>query len=45
MDDFTESEKMVSFLYYLMDNGFSLAILYPEYPIEVIEMIFGVYRK
>ena len=31
---------MVSFLYYLMDNGFSLAILYPEYPIEVIEMIF-----
>lgn len=40
MDDFTESEKMVSFLYYLMDNGFSLAILYPEYPIEVIEMIF-----
>ena len=40
MSELTESERMVSFLYYLMDNGFSMIGIYPKYPLEVIKMVF-----
>lgn len=39
MSDASESEKMISFLYYLMDTGFSLWAMRPQYPIEVIKMV------
>lgn len=40
MSELTESERMVSFLYYLTDNGFSMVGIYPKYPLEVIKMVF-----
>lgn len=40
MAELTESERMVSFLYYLQDNRFSIADLYSPYPTEIREMVF-----
>lgn len=39
MSDATESEKMISFLYYLMDTGFSLRVSRPQYPVEIIKLV------
>lgn len=40
MVELTDSERMVSFLYYLQDNRFSIADYYSPYPLEVREMCF-----
>ncbi len=39
MSDVTEDEKMISFLHYLMDTGFSSWVARPQYPIEVVKMV------